>query len=141
MIHSVDSLKLLREIDKRASQNNRIIDCLLECHIAEEDSKFGLSAEELNEIIENKDFRAMKNIRIIGLMGMATNTDSKEQILREFTTLKTLFDITKETYFADKEYFKEISMGMSGDYKLAIQAGATIVRIGSLIFGARNYNI
>ncbi len=141
LIHSVDSLKLLKEINKRASQNNRVIDCLFECHIADEDTKFGLSSVELYEVLENKEFKSMANIRILGLMGMATNTDSKEQIMKEFMSLKSLFDRTKSTYFSDKEYFKEISMGMSGDYKLAIQAGATMVRVGSLIFGARNYNI
>jgi len=139
LIHSVDSLRLLEEINKRAKNNERIIDCLFECHIAKEDSKFGLKKNELFELLENEEFKAMENVRITGLMGMATFTDSNVQIASEFKYLKSIFDIAKAKYFADKDYFKELSMGMSNDYKLAIEEGATIVRVGSLIFGKRQY--
>ena len=137
LIEAVDSLKLLKEINKQANKINRVIDCLLQFHIATEETKFGLSMPEVKEILENPEFKIMKNIRITGVMGMATFTDNTELIHKEFRTLKDYFNKLKENYFSDEDFFKEISMGMSGDYKIAIEEGSTIVRIGSLIFGAR----
>ena len=137
LIHGVDSLKLFEEINKQAKKNNRIIDCLLQIHIAEEETKFGLDENELNEILASKTFKEMKNIQIVGLMGMATFTDNQEQIKKELTHLKSIFDylITK-TKVQNLEP-KTLSMGMSGDYQLAIECGSTMVRIGSSIFGGR----
>ena len=139
LIHGVDSLKLLDEINKQAQKNNRIIDCLLQMHIAEEETKFGLDEEELNEILVSAAFKEMKNIRIVGLMGMATFTDNQEQIKKEFTHLKSIFD--KYAIGTDAinrvSTWQTISMGMSGDYQLAIECGSTMVRIGSSIFGGR----
>lgn len=137
LIESVDSLKLLKEINKQANKINRVIDCLLQFHIATEETKFGLDINEAKEILDNPGFNIMKNIRITGVMGMATFTDNTELIRKEFRTLKDYFYNLKKNYFSDEDYFKEISMGMSGDYKIAIEEGSTIVRIGSLIFGAR----
>lgn len=139
MIHSVDSLKLLIEINKHAQKNNRVIDCLLQVFIATEETKFGLSPSETRELLESKEYQALRNIRICGLMGMATNTDNEQQIATEFEGLKKLFDTLKEKYFATQPYFKELSMGMSSDYKIALKHGATMVRIGSMLFGERNY--
>lgn len=139
LIHSVDSLKLLIEINKRALQNDRIIDCLLECYIAKEDTKFGLSEKELIELFNSKEYKELKNVRIVGLMGIASNSNSNSQIISEFNNLHSIFNRLKTTYYSADESFKELSMGMSGDYPLAIQAGATIVRIGTLIFGNRIY--
>ncbi len=139
MIHSVDSEKLMAEIDKRAKKVNRVIDCLLEIHIAEEESKFGLSFEQAEELISSRVYRKYPNVNIRGLMGMATFTEAKDQIRREFRSLKQFFDMLKEKYFADKPDFNELSMGMSGDYKIAIEEGSTMVRIGTAIFGRRNY--
>ena len=135
-IHGVDSLKLLQEINKQALKNNRIIDCLLQIHIAEEETKFGLDEEELATLLSSSEFHEMKNIRIVGLMGMATFTENKEQIKKEFTHLKTIFDIilSKDA----QQCVSTLSMGMSGDYQLAIECGSTMVRIGSSIFGGRN---
>lgn len=135
LIHGVDSLKLLQEINKQALKNNRIIDCLLQIHIAEEETKFGLDENELNELISSSEFKELKNIRTLGLMGMATFTEDQNQIKKEFQHLKSIFDSIKE-----KDALQEasiISMGMSGDYKLAIECGSTMVRIGSSIFGGR----
>ncbi|MDR6845842.1 YggS family pyridoxal phosphate-dependent enzyme [Flavobacterium granuli] len=129
LIHGVDSLKLLEEINKQALKNNRVIDCLLQIYIAEEESKFGLDEEELSALLSSTVFKEMKNIRIIGLMGMATFTDNQSQIKKEFSHLKSIFD--------DYKNLKSISMGMSGDYQLAIECGSTMVRIGSSIFGGR----
>ncbi len=138
MIHSVDSFKLLREINKQASKHNRSIDCLLEFHIAEESTKFGLNIEEAEEILLHPDIKTLSNIRICGVMGMATYTDDTQQIHREFAHLREIFDHLKKKFFSGEPSFKEISMGMSGDYKIAIEEGSTIVRIGSKIFGARD---
>jgi len=130
LIHGVDSIKLLKEINKRAEQNNRVIDCLLQVHIATENTKFGFDIPEVNEAINNaKEFQ---NIRIVGLMGMATFTDNKQQVIQEFNSLKIVFDTIKN------EHITTLSMGMSGDYQLAIEQGSTMVRIGSAIFGHRN---
>ena len=136
LIHGVDSLKLLEEINKQAKKNNRIIDCLLQIYIAEEESKFGLDEEELNEILASETFKELKNIRIVGLMGMATFTNNQEQIKKEFTHLKTIFDNTNQLLTSNFQLLT-LSMGMSGDYQLAIECGSTMVRIGSSIFGGR----
>jgi pyridoxal phosphate enzyme (YggS family) len=138
LIHGVDSLKLLHEINRQAQKNNRIIDCLLQVYIAEEESKFGLDEDELNGVIQfiTQNSDVYKNIRIVGLMGMATFTDNQNQIKKEFTHLKSIFDNLKSTE-TDNLQLNTISMGMSGDYKLAIDCGSTMVRIGSSIFGGR----
>ncbi|WJS93034.1 YggS family pyridoxal phosphate-dependent enzyme [Flavobacterium johnsoniae] len=136
LIHGVDSLKLLQEINKQALKNNRIIDCLLQIYIAEEESKFGLDENELNELLTSVEFKELKNIRILGLMGMATFTEDQNQIKKEFTHLKSIFDSIKELK-AENCNLSTISMGMSGDYQLAIECGSTMVRIGSSIFGGR----
>lgn len=136
-IHSVDSLKLLNEINKQAKKNDRFIDCLMQFHIAEEESKFGLDQSEAAEILDAPELKELENIRITGVMGMATFTENMEQVRKEFKNLKSIFDHLKRAYFPDKEYFKEISMGMSGDYEIAVEEGSTMVRIGTLIFGIR----
>ncbi|WP_291275003.1 YggS family pyridoxal phosphate-dependent enzyme [Flavobacterium sp.] len=140
LIHGVDSLKLLEEINKQAQKNNRIVDCLLQVHIAEEESKFGLDEQELDEILKQvqNDNENFKNIRIVGLMGMATFTDNLNQIEKEFKQLKTIFDKYKRIDTINIK-LQSLSMGMSGDYQLAISCGSTMVRIGSSIFGTRNY--
>ena len=140
MIHAVDSLKLLKEINKRAANADRVINCLLQIHIAEEENKFGLSAEEAEAILAGEELAEMKNICIKGLMGMATNTKDLEQVRKEFRGLKTLFNKLKQTHQADNIDLQEVSMGMSGDYKIAMEEGSTLVRIGSKIFGARQYH-
>jgi PLP dependent protein len=138
MIHSVDSLKLLQEIDKQALKNNRVIDCLLQIFIAKEETKFGLSEEEAREILDSEEFRAMKNIRIVGVMGMATFTDNQEQIRLEFRGLETFFDTLKAQYSSTENLqLREVSMGMSGDFLIAAEEGSTLVRVGSAIFGRR----
>lgn len=138
LIHGVDSLKLLEEINKQAQKNNRIVDCLLQVHIAEEESKFGLNEQELDEILKQvqNDNENFKNIRIVGLMGMATFTDNLNQIEKEFKQLKTIFDKYKQIDTMNIK-LQSLSMGMSGDYQLAISCGSTMVRIGSSIFGNR----
>ncbi|MEN2402831.1 YggS family pyridoxal phosphate-dependent enzyme [Flavobacterium sp. MC2016-06] len=136
LIHGVDSLKLLQEINKQSLKNNRIIDCLLQIYIAEEESKFGLDENELNELLTSTEFKELKNIRILGLMGMATFTENQNQIKKEFTRLKSIFDSIQHRKDEQLQISK-ISMGMSGDYKLAIECGSTMVRIGSSIFGGR----
>ena len=138
LIHSVDSLKLLQEINKQAAKNNRVIDCLLQIHIAEEETKFGLSAEEALELLHSADVQQLSHIRITGLMGMATNTDDETQIRKEFRGLKQLFDQLGE-FRSDNVVFSELSMGMSGDYLIAAEEGSTLVRVGSAIFGNRSY--
>jgi pyridoxal phosphate enzyme (YggS family) len=137
LIESVDSLKLLIEINKQAAKNKRVIDCLLQIYIADEDTKFGLGYDEAIELLRSEEYAAMENIRIVGLMGIASNNAPEKQTADEFTELKVLFDGIKVSFFRKEESFKEISMGMSGDYKLAVEAGSTMVRIGSSIFGKR----
>ncbi len=137
MIHSIDSLKLLVEVNKQAAKANRIIPCLLQVYIAQEETKFGLDEVELIALLANEDFKQMQNIAICGLMGMASNTENAQQIHAEFASLKMLFDKLKHTYFKNKSEFKEISMGMSNDYLIALQHGSTLVRIGSALFGKR----
>ena len=136
LIHGVESFKLLQEINKQALKNNRVIDCLLQIYIAKEDTKFGLDQAELDEILASNEFQLLKNIRVVGLMGMATFTDNNDQIKNEFTYLKSIFDKTKKLKIENCQ-LEIISMGMSGDYQLAIECGSTMVRIGSSIFGGR----
>ena len=140
LIHSIDSVALLEAVNKEAAKNNRVIDCLLQFHIAQEDTKFGLDIDEAKSMLESDGFKNLKNIRIVGVMGMATFTDDASQIRNEFKALKNTFDFLKVNYFMNDDAFKEISMGMSDDYPIAIEEGATMVRVGSKIFGARNYN-
>ncbi|SHK26474.1 YggS family pyridoxal phosphate-dependent enzyme [Maribacter aquivivus] len=134
LVHGVDSPRLLAEINKQAEKHNRVISCLLQVHIAEEDTKFGFNEEELLDLVANEEFKAFKNVKIVGLMGMATFTENMDQVRREFASLKSLFTKLKSNY-AD---FTTLSMGMSGDYNIAIEEGSTMVRIGSSIFGSRN---
>ncbi|MCQ2607250.1 MAG: YggS family pyridoxal phosphate-dependent enzyme [Bacteroidales bacterium] len=140
LVHSVDSLRLLEEINKEAKKCNRVISCLLQFHTASEETKFGLLQEEAVQILESESYKQMENVRICGVMGMATNTDDTDLIHREFKTLKSIFDFLKTNYFSDSQCFGTISMGMSEDYKIAIEEGSTIVRIGSSIFGERDYS-
>jgi len=137
LIHGVDSLKLLREIDKQASKNNRVIDCLLQMHIAEEETKFGLDLTELEEVLSEIHNDKLGNIKIVGLMGMATFTENQNQIKKEFLYLKSIFDKNQPTQTENCK-LSTLSMGMSGDYQLAIECGSTMVRIGSSIFGKRS---
>ncbi|MDI1316973.1 YggS family pyridoxal phosphate-dependent enzyme [Flavobacterium sp.] len=136
LIHGVDSLKLLQEINKQAAKHNRVIDCLLQMYIANEETKFGLDENELNDILNSAEFQSLENIKVIGLMGMATFTDNQAQIKKEFQNLKTIFDSKKQLSIVNCQ-LSILSMGMSGDYKLAIECGSTMVRIGSSIFGGR----
>jgi len=140
VIHSVDSLKLLINIDKEAQKHHRIIDCLLQFHIGEETTKFGMETVEAEALLNTDEYKTLKNTRITGVMGMATFTDDRQQIRAEFQRLHAVFQDLKSRYFADCPHFKEISMGMSDDYPVAIEEGATIVRIGSAIFGRRSYH-
>ena len=137
LIHSVDSFKILKEINKQAARNERTIDCLLQFKIADEDTKYGFDLDTAIEMLAGSEFKDLKNIRIIGVMGMATFTDDMQQVRSEFKLLKSIFDQLKAQQFSDADDFKEVSMGMSGDYDIAIEEGSTMVRIGSLIFGAR----
>ncbi|HET8855499.1 MAG TPA: YggS family pyridoxal phosphate-dependent enzyme [Salinimicrobium sp.] len=134
LIHAVDSEKLLKEIDKQAKKNNRIIDCLLQIKIAEEDSKFGITIDDAQNILHSEIWKSLENVRVIGLMGMATLTEDQSKIKKEFSFLKSAFDRLK----VDQDQFSVLSMGMSGDYKIAIECGSTMVRVGSAIFGERN---
>jgi len=136
LIHGVESFKLLKEINKQAKKHDRVIDCLLQIKIASEDSKFGMSIPDATALLASEDFSALKNINVIGVMGMATFTEDQNQIKKEFDLLKSTFDSLQKTH----PNLKTISMGMSGDYQLAIDCGSTMVRVGSSIFGARNYN-
>ena len=137
LIHAVDSIKLLIEIDKQAKKHDRIISCLLQFHIAKEETKFGLSYSEATEILETSAYSSLENITIIGVMGMASFVKDEKQIVTEFNELADIFKKLKETFFKNNDSFKEISMGMSGDYPLAIEAGSTMIRVGSTIFGSR----
>lgn len=139
LIHGVDSERLYREIEKQAAKVERTIEVLLQMHIAEEETKFGLSVQELKQLLE-QNLPAKGMVRIVGLMGMATNTDNEKQVAKEFEGLHQLFLEIKEQYFKNAPGFRHLSMGMSGDYQIAIQHGSTLVRIGSLIFGERNYS-
>ncbi len=137
MIQSVDSLKLLQEIDKHAEKNKRVIDCLLQIYIADEETKFGLGFDEAIELIRSEDFTALQHIRIRGFMGIATNTDNEKQLKEEFYELKTFFDGVKQSFFRKEDSFDTLSMGMSSDYKIAVEKGSNMIRLGSTIFGQR----
>ncbi|MBE7630266.1 YggS family pyridoxal phosphate-dependent enzyme [Tenacibaculum piscium] len=150
LIHGVDSFKTLKEINKQAKKHHRIINCLLQARIAKEDTKFGLSFQDIDAIISSEEIVALQNIKIVGLMGMATFTDNQQQLEEEFLSLKNFFENKKQQQENQQENQQEkqevknidlkiISMGMSGDYPLAIKNGSTMVRIGSAIFGVRNY--
>ena len=136
-IQSVDSWKLLEEIDKQAAKHGRVVDCLLQFHIAEEETKFGLDEAEAAELLQSPEFKTLASVRITGVMGMATFTDDHEQVRREFRHLKQIFENLKARFFQNQDSFKEISMGMSGDYEMAVEEGSTMVRVGTLLFGAR----
>ena len=140
LIHGVDSFKLLKSIDSEAKKAGRIIPCLLQFHIAEEETKFGLSMQEAVEMLNSEEYRLLRNIQISGVMGMATYTDDETQVRKEFVSLRNYFEKLKLDFFTDDLNFREISMGMSGDYLIAISEGSTMVRIGSTIFGERNYS-
>lgn len=137
LIHAVDNAKLLQEINKQAAKNDRVIDVLLQFYIAKEESKFGMDEAEINELVANKGL--LPHVRICGLMGMATNTDDMQQVRKEFAGLHSYFNTLKENYFPSDPAFSKCSMGMSGDYEIAIEEGSNMVRIGSLLFGSRNY--
>ena len=137
MIQSVDTFRLLKIIDSEASQINRKIDCLLQIYIADEETKFGFSLSELHEMLQSEEFKKLYSIRICGVMGIATYTEKSDQVRKEFSNLSSCFSELKKKYFVEDPDFKEISMGMSGDFKIAIEEGSTMVRIGSLIFGDR----
>ena len=138
-IESVDSLKLMQEINKQALKNDRVIDCLLQFHVAQEETKSGFSLEECEQVLSSEEFASLKNIRIVGVMGMATYTENEKQIRKEFKSLVSIFAYLKMAYFSTNVDFKEISMGMTDDYQIAMSEGSTIVRVGSGIFGDRNY--
>ena len=140
-IHSIDSAHLLAEVERHAAKAGRVVPCLLQFHIATEETKFGFSMEEAEEMLQSADFKNWKHVEICGVMGMASNTENSSQVRQEFRHLKTIFDHLKNKYFPQQEIFREISMGMTGDYPIAVEEGSTLVRIGSAIFGARNYQL
>lgn len=140
LIESIDSPRLLKEVNKQAAEAGRTVNVLLQLHIAQEETKFGFDFEECRTYLAEGSWRELNNVRICGLMGMASNTDCMEQVKQEFASLHTFFKEVKETFFAGKDYFQEISMGMSHDYPLAIEQGSTLIRVGSKIFGERNYH-
>ncbi len=140
LIHGVDSLKLLKTINKEGRKNKRLIPCLLQFHIAEEESKFGLDLEEANALLSSSDFAGLEFVELRGVMGMGTYTDDLEQLRKEFRSLNKYFHELKEHYFQDQSSFSQISMGMSDDYQLAVGEGSTMVRVGSKIFGEREYH-
>lgn len=137
LVHAVDSFRLLREIDKHAAKHERRIDCLLQIHIAQEDTKYGLTVDECRQLLANEPWKELEHVRITGLMAMGSNTDDMEQVRHEFRQIKGLFDELKEKYFANEPSFCQLSEGMTDDYPIAIEEGSTIVRIGSMIFGKR----
>jgi pyridoxal phosphate enzyme (YggS family) len=139
LIHGVDSFKLLAEIDRQAAKAGRIIPCLLQIHLAQEETKFGFSLEECRAMLQAGEWRNLTHVRLDGVMGMASNVDDEAQIRREFHTLRSFFEEVRAQYFAGEAHFKEVSMGMSHDYPIALEEGATLVRIGSKIFGERVY--
>ena len=139
LIHSVDTFKLLSEINRQAQKAGRVIDCLLQMHIAQEETKFGFAPAELTEMLGVGEWKTLANVRIVGLMCMATNTDDEAQIRSEFRYAHEIFENVKSQFFADAPWFKELSMGMSGDYLIAQEEHSTMVRVGSLIFGERQY--
>ena len=140
LIHGVDSLKTLKEIDKQAKKHDRVINCLLQARIAKEETKFGLPFDEIEQIVNSDEFKSLKNIKITGLMGMSTFTEDEDQIATEFKSLKEFFDKLKSDLLSTPNFhLSTLSMGMSGDYKIAIENGSTMIRVGSKIFGSRNY--
>ena len=139
LIHSIDSLALLQAVNKEAAKHERVVDCLLQFHIAQEETKFGLDQAECEELMNH--YGELSNVRIVGVMGMATKTDDMEQVRREFRNLHNIFDSLKASRFSDKSEFKEISMGMSHDWQIAVEEGSTLIRLGSSIFGARDYGV
>jgi PLP dependent protein len=138
MIHAVDGFDVLQEIDRQAAKYQRVIDCLLQFHIAQEDSKFGFSEAEVIDMLTQQPWRDLQHVRICGVMGMATYTEDEALVRQEFKHLKKIFEDLRQRFFTDTPSFKEISMGMSGDWQIAVEEGSTMVRIGSLIFGSRN---
>ena len=141
MIHSIDSYELLKEVNKHAIKHERVLKCLLQFHIAQEETKFGFLLDECEAMLNDPGFADLQNIEICGVMGMASLTDNQEQIHREFHSLHQYFNLLKDKYFSNNPDFKELSMGMSEDYPIAIEEGSTMIRVGSAIFGARNYGI
>lgn len=139
MIHAVDSYKLLCEINKQAQKANKVIKCLLEIHIAKEESKYGFSFESCRQMLDTEDWKGLENVSVCGVMGMATFTDDDAEIRNEFKSLHDFFTELKNSYFSNDDNFREISMGMSDDYPIAIEEGSTMIRVGSKIFGVRNY--
>ena len=139
LIHGIDSYKLLVEVNKQAEKAGKVVNCLLQLHIAEEETKFGFSFDECRDMLAESEWKTLSNIQLCGLMGMATNTDDNEQIKKEFCSLSSFFKEVKDSWFADTEAFRELSMGMSHDYHQAIAAGSTLIRVGSKIFGDRTY--
>jgi pyridoxal phosphate enzyme (YggS family) len=139
LIHSIDSLPLLQAVNKEAAKRDRQVDCLLQFHIATEETKFGLDRAEADELMQH--YGELPNVRLVGVMGMATNTDNKEQVRSEFRNLHTIFSDLKAKYFADRPEFRELSMGMSHDWQIAVEEGSTLIRLGSTIFGARDYGV
>ena len=137
MVQSVDSLKLLQEIDKHAEKNKRVIDCLLQVYIADEETKYGLGFDELIELLRSEEFASLQHVRIRGLMGIATNTENEKQLKDEFYELRTFFEGVKQSFFRKDSSFDTLSMGMSSDYKIAIENGSNMIRLGSTIFGQR----
>ena len=139
LIHSIDSANLLEAVNKEAAKHGRVVDCLLQFHIAQEETKFGLDLDEARQLLESEAFQQMRHVRICGVMGMATFTDDMEAVRKEFQHLRRIYETLKSEWFANQPQFKEISMGMSEDYPIAIEEGATLIRVGSKIFGARTY--
>lgn len=137
LIHSLDSERLMRTIENQGAANNRKISCLLQLHVADEETKSGFSPDECRQFLADGKWRDCKHVQLAGVMGMATYTEDMEQVRSEFRLIKSLFDEFKQQYFADDENFKEISMGMSGDYRIAVEEGSTMIRVGTLIFGSR----
>lgn len=140
MIHSIDSFKLLQEVDRQAAKHNRTVGCLLQFHVATEETKFGFSMDECEQMLQSPEFSSLKNVAIKGVMGMASFTDDTAQVRREFQTLHGFFTKLKTEYFSENPDFKELSMGMTSDYRIAIEEGSTMIRVGSAIFGARDYS-
>lgn len=139
LIHSVDSIKLLESINAESARIGRVVDVLLQLHVAQEETKFGFTCEDCVDLVDKGVLDRLPNVRVCGVMGMATNTDDMVKVREEFKSIKNVFDTLKQRYFADKPYFKEISMGMSDDYHIAMEEGSTLVRIGTTIFGSRGY--
>ncbi|MBQ1987666.1 MAG: YggS family pyridoxal phosphate-dependent enzyme [Muribaculaceae bacterium] len=139
LIHSVDSIKLLESINAESARIGKVVDVLLQLHVAQEETKFGFTCEDCVDLVDKGVLDRLPNVRVCGVMGMATNTDDMVKVREEFKSIKNVFDTLKQRYFADKPYFKEISMGMSDDFHIAMEEGSTLVRIGTTIFGSRGY--